>query len=185
MGKLHIHSSYLSIPVALVSLASFVEARHRSGTTSSGTASSTGTSSQLSKPLEIFFIIFIGTFLPSLRKLSGLCTTAALFLPVLWGGMCCCAYYNRKRKLKKEAAARATSGMAPDEEAQQLQPKAFQGPKETNATAGTSTSSVREGYDVYEPPPAYTDPDDNVIYTYPPPPTVPPPLVHKPYPKDF
>lgn len=77
-----------------------------------------------------------------------------------------------------------------DEEAQRLGPKPFQDPKETNVTAGPSTLSVREGYDVYGPPPAYTDPDDNVVdyvgslYTYPPL-TVPPPLVHKAYPKDL
>jgi hypothetical protein len=76
-----------------------------------------------------------------------------------------------------------------DEEAQRLGHKPFQDPKETNVTAGPSTSSVREGSDVYGPPPAYTDPDENIVgyvgplYTYPPP-TVPP-LVHKAYPKDL
>jgi hypothetical protein len=193
MVKLHIHSSPLSISVALLSLASLIEARHRttgSGSSSSST-SSTGTTTKLSKPLEIFLIIVIGTFPLFLHELSGLCTTAVLFFPVLCCCICCCARFNQKRKLKKESLARATSEAAPgspavvDEEAQRLPPKPFQGPKETSVTAGPSTSSVREGYSVYEPPPAYTDPDENVTnYTYPPL-TVPPPLVHKAYPNDF
>jgi len=108
------------------------------------------------------------------------------FFPCLWGGICCCAHFRQKRILKKEAAARAATRTDPavpkvvDEEAQRLWPGSFLG-------AGPSTSSVREGYDVNAPPPAYTDPDDGYVgplYTYPPL-TVPLPLVHKAYPKDF